>query len=331
MKPMVKHLWKIVVIVILLALMLIFVPSPISMYDAYADIVELPVDGTPGLPFDWANYTSDTHYEDPSLTVDITWGGRIYDTNYVYALVKAANATQLRTAAAGDRFSGDYKEKGARIAMAKNAVFAVNGDFFKDYTHGYIVRQGNVRRDRPSKTWDLLILDQYGNMHVILEPSKDKIATWQQEHADLTIVNTFNFGPALIVDGEVTRDTFNNKKVNPNTDYIGTYKKAQRICFCQLDELTYLFVTSEGPEDKDSVGLTMDQFVECLHEVEAALDGYKIQVAYNLDGGSSSTMVFKNPKANELKKINAPTNPKVRSLCDIIYFSSAWQAEEAEN
>ena len=41
--------------------------------------------------------------------------------------------------------------------------------------------------------------------------------------------------------------------------------------------------------------------------------------AYNLDGGSSSTMVFKE------KKINAPTNPKVRYLCDIIYFASAWQ------
>lgn len=327
---MVKHLWKIVVIVLLLALMLIFVPSPVSTYDAFAEVVELPIDNEGGLPFDWANYTSDTHYEDPSLTVDVVWGGRIYDTNYVYAVVKAANATQLRTAAAGDRFSGDYKQKGAIIAMSKNAVFAVNGDFFKDYSHGYMIRQGNLRRNKPNKTWDLLMIDQYGNLNVIMEPSAAKIESWQEAHPDLTIINSFNFGPALIVDGEVTRETFNNKKVNLNTDHIGTYKLAQRICICQLDELTYLFVTSEGPEDKGSVGLTMDQFVECLHEVESKLDGYKIQVAYNLDGGSSSTMVFKDPAENALIKINAPTNPKKRSLCDIIYFASAWQAETAE-
>jgi hypothetical protein len=30
-------------------------------------------------------------------------------------------------------------------------------------------------------------------------------------------------------------------------------------------------------------------------------------------------MVFKE------EKVNAPTNPKVRYLCDIIYFASAWQ------
>ena len=42
-------------------------------------------------------YTSDTHYEDPSLTVDIG-EGRIHETNYVYAVIKIADASQIRTA-----------------------------------------------------------------------------------------------------------------------------------------------------------------------------------------------------------------------------------------
>ena len=324
---MLKYLWKIAVIAVLLALLMVLVPSPVSNYDAFAEVVELGLEDI-GLPFDWANFTSDTHYEDPSITVDVFFGGRIHDTNYVYAVVKIANGTQIRTAAAGDRYKGDYKAIGAKIAMSKNAVFAVNGDFFKDYTHGYMVRQGVLRRNLPKKIWDLLIIDQNGDLHTILEPTAELVEAWIAEHPDLEIVNTFNFGPALIVDGEITRESFNTLAYNLNTDYIGSYKKAQRICICQLDALTYLFVTSEGPEDKNSVGLTLDQFVECLQEVDAALEDYDIRMAYNLDGGSSSTMVFKTPGEDSLKKINAPTNPKIRQLCDIIYFVSAWKPEE---
>ena len=71
--------------------------------------------------------------------------------------------------------------------------------------------------------------------------------------------------------------------------------------------------------------MTMDDFVDCILEVDGQLTEYSIRTAYNLDGGSSSTFVFKAPGKNELYKINAPTNPKVRELYDIIYFASAWQ------
>ena len=154
MMVMLKYLWKIAVIALLLGLILVLAPAPYAIFDAYAEIIELPIDiKEGGLPFKWENYTSDTHYEDPSIMVDIVWGGRIHDTNYVYALIKIANATQLRSALSNDNFK-DWKTYGHKIAKAKNAVFAVNGDFCKakDYRHGYIVREGHLYRDRPSKT-----------------------------------------------------------------------------------------------------------------------------------------------------------------------------------
>lgn len=49
----------------------------------------------------------------------------------------------------------------------------------------------------------------------------------------------------------------------------------------------------------------------------------EIQTAYNLDGGSSSTMVFRMDDSC-WKKVNALSNPKVRELKDIIYFATAW-------
>lgn len=311
-----KKAVKIIAIALLLALLLVLVPSPISTFDAFAEIIELPIDTSDiGLEYDWNNYLSETQYEDPSLKVDIYWGGRIYETNYVYAIVKIANPTQLRTAMAY-KYNSDYTAKGFRLAEANNAVFAINGDFFKYYDHGYMVRHTDLFRNRPSEIWDMLIIDQNGDFHTIMQPTTDKINAWQAEHSDLTMVNTFNFGPVILLDGQPAYEDFDTAL---NHDYIGTHKEAQRMAFAQLDELTYLAVTSEGPEDQGSVGLTMDQFAECLMKIDEELTDYTIKVAYNLDGGSSSTMVFQE------KKINAPTNPKERYLCDIIYFASAWQ------
>ena len=214
---MVKNLWKYAVIAVLLALLLVLAPSPVSTYDAFAEIVELDMKGV-GMPINWDNYTSDTHYEDPSLTVDIVWGGRIYDTNYVYALVKIANGTQIRTAMAGDQYSGEYTAIGSTIGKSKNAVFAINGDYFKhsDHQNGFMVRQGKTYRNRPSKMWDLLMIDQYGDFHTIVEPDKDKLAAWRiVKRAGLEIINTFNFGPLLILDGQVTLERFQRNPEPP--------------------------------------------------------------------------------------------------------------------
>jgi exopolysaccharide biosynthesis protein len=42
-----------------------------------------------------------------------------------------------------------------------------------------------------------------------------------------------------------------------------------------------------------------------------------IEVAYNLDGGDSAVLVFRN------QKVNDPDNENERPLADIIYFASA--------
>ena len=90
---------------------------------------------------------------------------------------------------------------------------------------------------------------------------------------------------------------------------------AELRAFCQLDELTYLCVTSEGPEDKDSEGLTMNEFYDCLREVEGKLDGRKIQFAYNLDGGGSATLYFNGKVMNKL------IGNTQRPCADFLYFT----------
>lgn len=337
---MVKSLWKIAVIVLLLAALLVLAPSPLATSDAYAEVVDLPLEGKLS-PVDWSRYLSDDDYEDPSLSVHVFRGnsfcvtrtdkkGNPQDcyTNYIYAVVKVASPTQIRSAFVG-RAGDDYTVKGFRIAQENNAVFAVNGDYFCHPWHKetYIVRQGHNYKTRyVDKKWDILIIDQNGDFHVITEPTKDKLNAWIDENVtngDLQIINTFNFGPLLIENGEVTMEDFNQTL---NHDYIGNHKLCQHMAICQLDKLTYLFVTTEGPDDEKDAGLNMNEFVQCLREIEGQLDGYKIQTAFNLDGGNSATMIFKDPEKDGLKKINAPNNKNAeRYIKDIIYFASAWQ------
>ena len=87
------------------------------------------------------------------------------------------------------------------------------------------------------------------------------------------------------------------------------------MCIAQVGELEYLCICAEGPEDKGSKGLVLEQFAELVAS-------FGVQNAYNLDGGSSATMVFQGDK------INSPNNPKRRPLCDMLYFSSAYVPDE---
>ena len=77
-----------------------------------------------------------------------------------------------------------------------------------------------------------------------------------------------------------------------------------------VDELHYLFVVSDGRTNA-SEGLSLRELAEFMQSLGA-------DIAYNLDGGGSSTMVFNG------KVINNPTTNgksiKERSVSDIVYI-----------
>ena len=90
---------------------------------------------------------------------------------------------------------------------------------------------------------------------------------------------------------------------------VGLYKPTQRMGIAQLGPLSYLCIATEGPENKGSVGLTIAQFAQLMKDRGAIM-------AYNLDGGSSSAMMFND------QKINALSTNKTRPICDILYFAT---------
>jgi exopolysaccharide biosynthesis protein len=300
-----KHIIRIAAILLALICLLVLIPTSV----ASAEIIEYTLKDKKGVPLQQDGYDLDNMtYEDPSITVRITTG-RYMDTNYMVAYVKVANATQIRSTMSGSYYTDDTI---GGIAMAKstNAALAINGDFFSSRRNvGYTARMGREFKNKCNATYDVMVLDNMGDMHIIVAPTKqDMIDFKAQLEADgRTIVNGYTFGPGLVINGE------------KQTGFVdmdnAADRAAQRMCLAQIGPLEYLCISSEGPEDPGSTGLTMEQFSQLVASFEGVIN------AYNLDGGSSSTMVFNKDK------VNSPNNPKRRPLKDIIYFASAWKPE----
>ena len=259
-------------------------------------------------------------YADPSITV-VIGQGRFNKTNYIYARIKIANPNQFRFAMAEDSLEKNKTTIGSKLAKRVNAVISINGVLEADYKFkGPVVKDGNWLRPDPVnpkaslEKWkkqearDTLVIDKKGDMHILREETWGDVIDRIKAMGD-EVANAFVFGPALILDGE-------RQKVEYERG-LSTTKPAQRVALCQMGELEYMIITSEGPEDPGSTGLKLWEFAELLETFG------EIQQAYNLDGGSSSTLNFKKGNSN-WGKINCPKNNSERPLRDIIYFADAW-------
>jgi len=248
-----------------------------------------------------ANYLPDNAgYEDETISVKIETT-RAYDTTIMIARIKITDPSQIRSAMAGryGQTGGSFPQV---VAKRANAVFAVNGDYFNYRNTGHLVRQGKTYRSRPDTDLDTLIIDENGDFTIIKDPTKEKIAAFEG-----TIVNSFNFGPALIIDGE---------KVLPiKVMEAGVNNQTQRMAVAQMGPLEYVCVATEGPENEGSVGLTIAELIDFMY-------GLGVKQAYNLDGGSSSAMILNN------EKINSLSTGKNRPICDMLYFATLIPGEE---
>lgn len=265
------------------------------------EAAKLPIDLSGGMPYSLENCVSETVYEDESIRVEISQV-QVDKTKVHIARIKIADPSQLRTAPAYS-FDRDQTAPTTTIAQRVNAVLAINGDYFsyQALRGGYLIRQGQLYLDKPIKGRDVLIIDGNGDFHIEHEITDEVLAKYEELGG---IVNSFNFGPGIIVDG-VVLDKFGGS-------YNMALEKAARACICQVKrgELEYLCVVSEGTDDSKGGGMTLEMFTDFV----ATLG---VENAYNLDGGNSSALIYLG------EKINAAGNPRHRPLSDIIYFASA--------
>lgn len=277
-------------------------------------------------------YLSDNEYVDESISVKI-YEGRYADTDYVYAHVKISHPSQLRTIPAGVykgvkngsvQRSKDYHFKkssttrGRFVASAANAVISINGDYFTKSECKVVLRMGTQYRNMADGLRDLLIVDKQGNLSYLNAPSQADYAAYYEANKD-NLYQVFCFGPVLVENGtSVLPMDYENA-------YIGAQKAAQRTALCQLGELEYILVTSYGNQTDGNKGLTIPEFAKVCEMAGRELNPENgCLLAFNLDGGNSTTMNFKRLDAasGKLKyvKVNCPEIE--RFLSDIIYFAT---------
>ena len=300
---------------------------------AFLLVLSLPfLGGATGLPMDSYTggpaprdeaYKSDTLYEDQSIYAEI-FTGRFADTEYTYAHVKIQHPSQLRTAPAGmvnslkANFRSTTTARGRLVAKAVDAVIAMNGDYHtKSDKCQVVLRMGQQMRNAARGNMDLLIIDKQGNFSAIKECTKAMYQEYFQAH-EQELYQVFCFGPVLVENGSsvIAADYKNGE--------IGAQNKTQRSAIAQLGELEYLLVTTAGPQSKGSVGMTIPELAQLVEQLGKELKPEGCKLAFNLDGGNSTTLVFKqaNEKSGKLlyTKVNSPEIE--RFLSDIIYFAT---------
>ena len=221
---------------------------------------------------------------------------RIHDTTVYVADVQLSSAAQLKTAFSQNSYGRNVTADTSDTAAAVGAVLAINGDNYGSRERGYVLRNGVLYRDTPAEDQEDLVIYADGSFEIIRESG-----ITAQELLDKGAVQVFSFGPGLVEDGSVAVDASDEvdraKASNPRTA-IGI-----------LGENHYVFVVSDGRTD-ESEGLSLYELAEFLQRLG-------VQTAYNLDGGGSSTMVYRGTV------VNRPTGGHgidERAVTDILYI-----------
>ena len=237
------------------------------------------------------NFSEDNmHYHDDTLDVQLH-KFHVYNADVTVAFVQIADPDQLRTQQAKP-YPSKTTARIDVIAKPVKSVFAVNADWFTYRSDGIVYRNGELLRDREIPEDDGLVIDTQGNLHIVRPMTRE-----EYDKLDVEIAQSFSFGPALVMNGEV--QDIGNRKV--------TYR--QRMAIGQIDELCYVFVCADGTNEDDGEGLNVPELAQLMYDLGA-------HTAYNLDGGQSASMLMGNTKVNGQPKT-------MRAIGDIIYFTTA--------
>lgn len=236
-------------------------------------------------------------YENETTKIEITRYESLGSVYYT-AEIWLSDITQLRSAFSNDTFDS-VTETVRDIAERQNAILAFNGDFATFNNGGIIIRNGELFRSNKS-TRHLLLIDQNGDFHTMVDPPEDAKEAAAQYIVD-GMWHTCVFGPVLVENWQATE--------LPKDFFISTKATHEpRTAIAQLGPLHYMVIIVDGRQDGYSKGVSLTRLQEICIEHGAI-------TAFNLDGGGSTTLYF------DGEIINSPANGSMRRVPDIFYIA----------
>ncbi|WP_239124162.1 phosphodiester glycosidase family protein [Rhizocola hellebori] len=243
-------------------------------------------------------YTSQT--ADLRLTRAETGSGNSKVTYFV-ADVKVSDATILRSAFANDEFGENIIANTSDIAAGAGAVFAINGDYYGFRDTGIVIRNGVAFRDSGARQGLAFYADGSAKLY-------DETTTSAAALVDAGVWNTLSFGPGLVENGAVIGG-IDSVEIDTNFGNHSVQGNQPRTAVGLVDNNHLLFIVVDGRSNGYSRGVSMTELAQLFVDRGA-------RVAYNLDGGGSSTMVFNGSLVN-----NPLGRGQERGTSDILYLA----------
>lgn len=208
---------------------------------------------------------TDTTYKSANVNIRID---RVQtdDLTYFLADIYVADIRYFRTAFAKKADVMGGREAAGEVATQNQAIIAINGDHCVD-NNGPVIRNGKLYREETFA--DILVMNSDGSMQTIPADQVDMNAiqtsgAWQ----------VWTFGPMLLQDGQpMTQFNSTLNKANPRTA-VGYYEPGH-----------YCFLVVDGRQSGYSEGMTLKELSQFCYDTGC-------KVAFNLDGGRSSEMIF---------------------------------------
>jgi len=246
---------------------------------------------------------TDTSYTSSLTSIEINevaTGSGADTITYYTADITVSDATAIRSAFANNEFGTNITAKPSEIAAAHDAVFAINGDYYGFRSDGILIRNGAVYRDDGVR--DGLAFYTDGRCEIYDETSTDA-----QALLDAGVWNTLSFGPALVNAGQIPAG-IDEVEVDTNFGNHSIQGNQPRTALGWVDTNHYMFVVVDGRSEGHSRGTTMTEMAQIMADLGC-------QVAYNLDGGGSSQMVFNGSLVN-----NPLGKNKERGTSDVLWI-----------
>lgn len=214
-------------------------------------------------------------YQSANLNVSIT--PMECDSTDVYVCdIYVKDISSFATAFAQGTYGRNYSEQLENMAQRSNAIVSINGDYYGNRDDGAVIRNGMLYREDEYTDCDMCVLYWDGTMKTFPYGIFDARA-----EIEAGAYQSWTFGPALLDDSGMPKTSFNTGVAPPNPrTAIGYYEPGH-----------YCFVVVDGRNQK-SEGMEMSVLSYFMYNLGC-------KVAYNLDGGKTTQMLWGTSEVNE--------------------------------